>query len=132
MNKNEEKLEKNSSVNRIQEDVKKKEKLSLPFLICYILNLGMLIITIISDIDFVTFDGNGKSVFNNVVASMALGYFAIMFFATSILMMILTVILGILNKNRITNQTLKKKINKMLWALGIGHAIVIFLFVWMF
>lgn len=47
-------------------------------------------------------------------------------------MMILTVILGILNKNRITNQTLKKKINKMLWALGIGHAIVIFLFVWMF
>lgn len=80
MNKNEEKLEKNSSVNRIQEDVKKKEKLSLPFLICYILNLGMLIITIISDVDLVTFDGNGKSVFNNVVASMALGYFAIMFF----------------------------------------------------
>ena len=69
---------------------------------------------------------------NSSVNGMALGYFAIMFFATSILMMILTVILGILNKNRITNQTLKKKINKMLWVLGIGHAIVIFLFVWMF
>lgn len=135
MNKNEEKLEKNSSVNRIQEDVKKKEKLSLPFLICYIANFVFFLVGCGNWI-FVTTHYN---FFNSgSLVLFLLGLFFIyptyiiicgVAFSAAFCTMVIAITLGIRNMKKVTNQALKKKINIMLWVVGIFYGSVILIYI---
>ena len=101
----------------------KTEKLSRSFIISYIVSFGLLLISIVMFVIATRLEPRLITIY--ILSALGYLYLFTIFFISSLSTMILSIILGIKNKKRITNKILKSRITKMIWFILISHVLVI-------
>lgn len=101
----------------------KREKLSTSFKVSYIVSFVLFFISIVIFVSMTRLETG--YITTNILSGLIYLFWSIIFFIVSLGTMILSIILGIKNKKRITNKTLKNRIIGMIWVISISHALII-------
>lgn len=100
-----------------------KEKISKGFIISYIISFVLFFILIFIFVSMPELEN--RYIITNLLSGYVDLLWNIIFFGVSFSSMILSIILGIKNKKRITNNVLRNIIVVMLWVISIAHILVI-------
>lgn len=100
-----------------------KEKMGTGFIISYVISFTLFIVSIFIFIYIRSIDTGYITV--DIFSALVYMFWAILFFVASLSIMVLSIILGIKNRNKSNNENLKKKILRMILIIAISHAIVI-------
>lgn len=100
-----------------------KEKLGTGFIISYIISFALFFISIFIFICIRRIDTG--YITTNILSGLVYMVWAALFFVAALGSMVLSIILGVKNRNKITNENLKKKILRMIWVIAISHGVVV-------